>query len=331
MRIITEDNIDQLLNLSYQSRNIDRLLHIEPGDMETEVKTIVENYKRDMESLVTKTTPPMTQRMARENIEYQDLSPITPSVSPNYPSPDYPSPEITPPGDNSLPQVANLPQDNSLPQVDNLPQDNSLPQVANLPPENIIQPIGSLIDANALPQVDSLSPVDNLSQPNSVPPLSGGSPVFNDTQMYEAFSKLSGENQQQILKLSEPERLAVMSEILRKSSHAEKNVLGGAFEALPVDKKLVALQGGYNSMAKDFGGLVKTVQPITTTVYKPMNMQDILTKQLPLIGVKGGASNVSSETTNKEVKFSDTSDTSSSSSSSGSSSSSSSNIKTITI
>ena len=29
MRIITEDNIDQLMNLSYQSRNIDKLLHIE--------------------------------------------------------------------------------------------------------------------------------------------------------------------------------------------------------------------------------------------------------------------------------------------------------------
>jgi hypothetical protein len=53
MRIITEDNIDQLLNLSYQSRNIDKLLGIDNGDQESEkvqrdIKEIIENYKKDM-------------------------------------------------------------------------------------------------------------------------------------------------------------------------------------------------------------------------------------------------------------------------------------------
>ena len=53
MRIITEDNIDQLTNLSYQSRNIDKLLHIDHGDdgkVERDIKEIVENYKKDMET-----------------------------------------------------------------------------------------------------------------------------------------------------------------------------------------------------------------------------------------------------------------------------------------
>ena len=54
MRIITEDNIDQLLNLSYQSRNIDKLLNIDHGDAEGEkvnrdIKEIIDNYKREME------------------------------------------------------------------------------------------------------------------------------------------------------------------------------------------------------------------------------------------------------------------------------------------
>mgnify|MGYP000698678830 CR=1 FL=1 len=43
MRIITEDNIDQLTNLSYQSRNIDKLLHIdhgEDGKVERDIKEI---------------------------------------------------------------------------------------------------------------------------------------------------------------------------------------------------------------------------------------------------------------------------------------------------
>jgi DNA-directed RNA polymerase II subunit RPB2 len=53
MRIITEDNIDQLLNLSYQSRNIDKLLNIDNGDPNGEkvnrnIKEIIENYKKEM-------------------------------------------------------------------------------------------------------------------------------------------------------------------------------------------------------------------------------------------------------------------------------------------
>jgi hypothetical protein len=54
MRIITEDNIDQLLNLSYQSRNIDKLLNIDNGDpngekVNRDIKEIIENYKKNME------------------------------------------------------------------------------------------------------------------------------------------------------------------------------------------------------------------------------------------------------------------------------------------
>lgn len=54
MRIITEDNIDQLLNLSYQSRNIDKLLNIDNGDpngakVNRDIKEIIDNYKKDME------------------------------------------------------------------------------------------------------------------------------------------------------------------------------------------------------------------------------------------------------------------------------------------
>lgn len=53
MRIITEDNIDQLTNLSFQSRNIDKLLHIDHGpneEVERDIKEIIDNYKKDMET-----------------------------------------------------------------------------------------------------------------------------------------------------------------------------------------------------------------------------------------------------------------------------------------
>jgi hypothetical protein len=51
MRIITEDNIDQLLNLSYQSRNIDKLLHIDELS-NADIKTIIDNYKKDMDAKI---------------------------------------------------------------------------------------------------------------------------------------------------------------------------------------------------------------------------------------------------------------------------------------
>ena len=55
MRIITEDNIDQLMNLSYQSRNIDKLLsidHGETGEVERDIKEIIDNYKKKLDTLI---------------------------------------------------------------------------------------------------------------------------------------------------------------------------------------------------------------------------------------------------------------------------------------
>jgi DNA-directed RNA polymerase II subunit RPB2 len=49
MRVITEDNVDQLLNLSYQSQNIDKLLGIDHGEdglANREISEIIENYKK---------------------------------------------------------------------------------------------------------------------------------------------------------------------------------------------------------------------------------------------------------------------------------------------
>jgi len=55
MRIITEENVDQLLNLSYQSQNIDKLLGIDHGEdglANREINEIIENYKKQMTARV---------------------------------------------------------------------------------------------------------------------------------------------------------------------------------------------------------------------------------------------------------------------------------------
>ena len=44
MRIITEDNVDQLLNLSYQSQNINKLLNIKQNLKGDEMINMVKDY-----------------------------------------------------------------------------------------------------------------------------------------------------------------------------------------------------------------------------------------------------------------------------------------------
>jgi hypothetical protein len=64
MRIITEQNVDQLLNLSYQSRNIDKLLHlpIDSDEAKNDIKAIVTNYKKQ--------TDIKNKLLSRERTEY---------------------------------------------------------------------------------------------------------------------------------------------------------------------------------------------------------------------------------------------------------------------
>ena len=55
MRLITEENIDQLTNLSYQSHNINKLLNLEPSDdklAKEEISQIIEQYKRELDKTI---------------------------------------------------------------------------------------------------------------------------------------------------------------------------------------------------------------------------------------------------------------------------------------
>ena len=53
MRIITEENVDQLLNLSYQSKNISKLLNINDSDFK-DINDLVTQYKKQLDAKVKK-------------------------------------------------------------------------------------------------------------------------------------------------------------------------------------------------------------------------------------------------------------------------------------
>jgi DNA-directed RNA polymerase II subunit RPB2 len=54
MRLITEDNIDQLMNLSYQSHNIENLLHLEEEIPTEKFDEFMSNYKKQLNNKINK-------------------------------------------------------------------------------------------------------------------------------------------------------------------------------------------------------------------------------------------------------------------------------------
>jgi len=56
MRIITEENVDQLLNLSYQSKNISKLLNYNDTDFK-DINALIAQYKKQLEETIKKAIP----------------------------------------------------------------------------------------------------------------------------------------------------------------------------------------------------------------------------------------------------------------------------------
>jgi hypothetical protein len=339
MRIITEDNIDQLTNLSYQSRNIDNLLHIDHGDdgkVERDIKEIINNYKKSLETKL-------------KQVEQQQIVQI------------YPDYDVEPQSFVSTPDFA----PNTLGEE----RDIGIFETGNTPPE--LQ-TGSPQYAPGSPAYDPNSPayapgspayVPNSPQydPNS-PQYVPGSPAYapqtpsnlvggsvnifpEDPNMNAAFNMLNGSSQSKILQMEGEQRRIVMGQIMRQSARQsgentiQQNQSGNTplvpyFEALTVKNQLTALQGGYTSMSKEFNNLAKTVNHEKITITKPRTVQEELAGKLPLLSVeqKGGNTESSTPETSTNISSSTpSSDNTSSNSSSNSSSntSSDSSIKKI--
>lgn len=295
MRIITEENIDQLTNLCYQSRNLDKLLHLEPGNLaERNIKEIIENYKLEMESKIRIVD---NEKKAKNNNEKEIIN-FTPQ---NFESEDLKSNQ----------------------ESEDLKSNQESPPTA---------PDSPIFD----PQTPSFSPPSGLESetpppeynPESPPynPFSGGSiNLFSDQNMNESFNRLNGESQSKILQMEPNEREIVMREIIKKSGRQENkmeeqifstnnnnknnNVLEPYFNALPIEKQLEVLKGGYQSMSKEFSKLEGKMEDPLITIKKPISIQEELTNKLPLLSV---GEKIDSSTINSglNTNTNDTNDTS---------------------
>ena len=288
MRIITEDNIDQLMNLSYQSRNIDKLLHIEPGIVQQEVKEIVENYKIELDRQISYE---INNRVVSRSQYFDNILPqsieYTPEKimgSPTYEPLSQESPVYVPSStDSESQQFAAY----------------NLQNTSEGPPTRLSlqQPI---LSSTSEDSINRFSP----QTPEGPPPQKGGAVIFKDRSMNEEFNNLSGFYQSQILELQPEQREGVMMEIIHRinkkrddtnSEPSNNDPLKKAFNALPLHDQVIALQGGYNSMAKQLSGLAKSVPDSLSTIIKPVPMSEELANKFPLLAVGGDNKNNNNE------------------------------------
>jgi hypothetical protein len=297
------------MNLSYQSRNIDKLLQIDKGEkggLEREIKDIVDNYKIEMDRLLV--TENTSKRM-----KYQESEPILPRSLEYTPEQGHNSPQFNPNSPQFQPGTLSSQYDPNSPQFNpNSPQFNpNSPQFnPNSPQFNPNSESPQFAPDSESPQFAPNSPQFSsvteaeLPQwgprtPEESPSLNGGGQganIFSDTTMNDIFNRLSGEQQSKILQLPEQQRGGVMQEIIRRSmkgraanlSNKIDSQMDKAFQALPLQSQAVALQGGYASMANQFKSLAKSdVSELgITTIKNSVPVSEALSNKLPLLAVK---------------------------------------------
>jgi len=326
MRIITEENIDQLTNLSFQSRNLDKLLQIDHGEnglIERNIKEIIENYKKEMDKKINVVEAEKRNAyrpyIANETVEVQEFSEPNSNleedqqVNPNFEegSPQY---QATSPA--YQPNSSDLGSPNSSDYQPGSPQ---------------------------YPAVSPPNSPENYSSEHEMRQDGGTINLFpQDPNKNTAFNMLGGDAQAKLLQMEQGHRDIVMNQIMRQSAkEANVNnsndfmpiqnggVLNDYFNKLPIDKQVGALKDGYKSMSTDFGKLAGKVPNPLITIKKPSSMQDELTSKLPLLSIeqKGGVSSSSNSSDNSNSSESNSSD---SNSINNSSSSGGSTVKKIT-
>jgi len=169
MRIITDENIDQLMSMSY-SNNITKLLHQE-GETKEELETIIKDYSKNIINEINKQSVLETKQIQEKPIipspvEIESTPPYAPDSPPYAPdSPPY-APDSPPYAPNSPPYAPNSPPyaPNSPPYAPNSPPyaPNSPPYAPDSPPYAPRTP------PNSPPNSPSNSPP--RTPPNSPPP-----------------------------------------------------------------------------------------------------------------------------------------------------------------
>jgi hypothetical protein len=334
MRIITEENVDQLLNLSYQSQNIDKLLgidHGEDGTVNREIREIIENHKKNTMSKIKADNAPVLVkenqygREMPQNLEQGEQGEEEGEES----SPEYakqfsqrPGPPLGYEGEGL--GLGTVKEDKGLDIAGTVNEgvnslNNSLGEAASSISNTVSGTISDITN-----KLGSAS--DALLGENQLE-------IFDDVQMNAIFNKLSPDKKAAIIKMDEEQRKTVMTQIMA-AAQAQKAQSGGGgltsyFNGLPVQNQIAALQNTYKSMANEFKQLSGVVNAPQITIVKPQSAAEALyggplSLFAPLSDVKKGGDATSSDSSDNSSSNNSSSNNSSSNNSSSNNSSSSS-------
>jgi len=285
MRIITEENVDQLLNLSYQSQNIDKLLgidHGEDGTINREIREIIENYKKDTLSKVKADNVPVREQQYVQEAP-QSLEEVA-NLGPANLGPQ--SPLYSPEGSSESTDIYSVPVEKV--------------RGYSLTPESEGEGLGSGIVSGITEGIASLdsslgeaaAAVSNtvsgtidditgkLSSATSALMGEGELELFDDPQMNNVFNRLSADKKAAIIKMDEDKRKSVMTQIMAAAKAQQIQQSGGGlstyFNGLPVKNQITALQNTYKNMANEFKQLSGVVNAPQITIVKPQSAAEAL-------------------------------------------------------
>ena len=221
MRIITEENVDQLLNLSYQSKNISKLLNIGDSDFK-DINDLVTQYKKQLDIKVKETTDYSKQgakwvlnNFLRE-VEPQKFEGID-IANPKNSDEKYAAArkEFA---DQLAADIANdtrpgwgfVDEDAELAEFDRQIAKSWYPAAERGEPSP-----GTWVPANEFP---SSSTKSSLPPPYNSPGYAP--PDFNDQMLKEYWTKLTNEEQNQILALPEEQQEEATRNLIINRSQA---------------------------------------------------------------------------------------------------------------
>jgi hypothetical protein len=261
MRIITEQNVDQLLNLSYQSRNIDKLLHlpIDSNEAKNDIKTIVANYKKQTDTknkLLNRER--MEYDMQQQNFQVQISKPVPQGMNESdiYRKQENfvpPAEWNTSPVDES--QFGELKEEQWAPE-DEFPST----------PSNPLAPLAPL--AQFSPGYAPTSPASQFSP--GYAPLSPASPMpnFPDEIMKQEWLKLPYNKQQDIINLPLDEQITIMKQIISDRpalntgpTNFEDANLQKYFTQLPKEEQIDLLKLSHERQIEKLKELSRTFRP----------------------------------------------------------------------
>jgi hypothetical protein len=131
--------------------------------------------------------------------------------------------------------------------------------------------------------------------------------VFVDDEkekMNAVFRKLDASTQSKILQMEPPHRVMIMKEIMRRANHLKRGGGGGGgnnmttsksnnplvkyFDALPLSKQMTALHGGYKAMTSELNDLSQSIEtPIVHIVQRNPTINSVLNGPASILKIKG--------------------------------------------